>query len=350
LKWRVPSLHPALAAALALGGCESVGPVALQRDRLDYVEALAESGKRESLLNVVRLKHGDVPAFVSVSTIVGAYTVRGELEVLGGVIEALGFENDVGARALVLGADRPTVTYSPLRGGDLASYLLQPIRPAELLSVVESSTRVELALLLGVAGFHGVTNDVVPCTAAAPERSRFAQVVRLISFLQGRGGFGLMWREEAQGERRLHLVFNTPPENPRTVEAVDELKALLDLPRDRDTFAVTYGRPTRPDEIAILSRTVLQMLTLVGARPAHARTDAARAACLGAPRLIDLRFGPRPPADAYAAVPYEGRWWWIAEDDAASKAAFTFLQVLMALALTGGGDESLLLTVPTGGG
>jgi hypothetical protein len=94
-----------------------------------YVEALAESAKRETLLNVVRLKHGDVPAFLSISTIVAAYTVEAEIGVLTGALDRLEGGDTAGGRALVLGADRPTITYEPLRGGDLASYLLQPIQP-----------------------------------------------------------------------------------------------------------------------------------------------------------------------------------------------------------------------------
>jgi hypothetical protein len=40
----------------------------------------------------------------------------------------------------------------------------------------------------------------------------------------------------------------------------------------------------------------------------RARVDA------DAPRLISVRSGDPPPADAYAAVPYRGHWFWIDDD------------------------------------
>ena len=43
--------------------------------------ALAEAGKRQILLNILKLRYGDVPAFVSVSQILAGYSVQGTFSV-----------------------------------------------------------------------------------------------------------------------------------------------------------------------------------------------------------------------------------------------------------------------------
>jgi hypothetical protein len=60
-------------------GCTSVGPVMMPRDRIDYITAVAESWKEQTLLNIVRMRYGDAPTFVDVSSVVSAYAFQGQL-------------------------------------------------------------------------------------------------------------------------------------------------------------------------------------------------------------------------------------------------------------------------------
>jgi hypothetical protein len=57
---------------ILLGGCGSYGPLALDRDRLDY-----ETAKQQALLNIVRIRYGDIPAFVSIEQLVSSYQLQG---------------------------------------------------------------------------------------------------------------------------------------------------------------------------------------------------------------------------------------------------------------------------------
>ena len=51
-----------LVAAIALAGCKAIGPGSVQRDRLDYANAIGDSWKEQALLNIVKLRYFDTPA------------------------------------------------------------------------------------------------------------------------------------------------------------------------------------------------------------------------------------------------------------------------------------------------
>ena len=62
-------------ALLALAGCTHVPPARVTADRMDYGQVVAESWKRQTLLNVVRLRYADAPMFLDVASIINSYTV-----------------------------------------------------------------------------------------------------------------------------------------------------------------------------------------------------------------------------------------------------------------------------------
>jgi len=41
---------------LTLGGCASIGPGTVARDRFDYISAISDSWKSQMLLNLVKLR------------------------------------------------------------------------------------------------------------------------------------------------------------------------------------------------------------------------------------------------------------------------------------------------------
>src|SRR5512138_261156 len=112
-----------LSAFFLLGlitGCSAIGPGTIARDRFDYTETVADSWKRQMLLNIVKIRYGDAPIFLDVASIINQYQLTTDLNASFGwqypFGQGVGPSNTqrVGVDANFV--DRPTITYSPLTG------------------------------------------------------------------------------------------------------------------------------------------------------------------------------------------------------------------------------------------
>ena len=65
-----------LLTLFAATGCASMGPGSVTRDRFDYSESVGESWKTQMLLNLVKLRYGDIPVFMDVGQVVAGYSLQ----------------------------------------------------------------------------------------------------------------------------------------------------------------------------------------------------------------------------------------------------------------------------------
>jgi hypothetical protein len=98
-------------ALVAAAGCKSIGPDSVQPDRMPYSTAVADSWKEQLLLNIVKTRYGDAPAFLEVVSVVSGYSLETGVQ-LGGQFSPQSLRGDTFAAA-GMGAkftNRPTIT------------------------------------------------------------------------------------------------------------------------------------------------------------------------------------------------------------------------------------------------
>ena len=72
-------------AVLLWTGCSSFGPSTVNRDRFDYITAISDSWKRQTLLNIIKMRNADALVFLEVGQVISGYEVEGSISA-GGTI------------------------------------------------------------------------------------------------------------------------------------------------------------------------------------------------------------------------------------------------------------------------
>src|SRR5690348_1075432 len=115
----------ATGALVVCCGCKSIGPGTVPRDRFEYSGSISESWKRQTLLNIMRLRYMDPPTFVDVGQIVSGYTLETGVTLGGNISSTAAIQgNSVTAGGSARYTDRPTITYTPLTGAKFVKALM----------------------------------------------------------------------------------------------------------------------------------------------------------------------------------------------------------------------------------
>jgi hypothetical protein len=336
---------------LTLAGCASVSPGRINLDRMDYGQVIADSWKRQTLLNVVRMRYADAPVFLDVSSIINSYSVAGRAN--AGATLPNGPDRSV----FNLGAEStwsntPTVTYQPLLGERFTRSLLQPIPPSAVFQLMQGGWPVDVVLRTIVTSINGLHNDSLGIGADIG----FNQLIESMLRIQRAGALGI--RVEARKEgNAVVIVLRRGFADPGLAEDMRRVQQLLGLEDGLSEFEISYGLlPRSKREVALLSRSMLELMLELGfgidlpaAHLSEGRVTPGRRQADDAPYtpLARIRSGAEAPANTYAAVPYKDRWYWIEDTDIASKRTFTFLLILFSLAETGQGPVAPVVTVPS---
>ena len=69
--------------SFGLSSCVSIGPGTVARDRFDYIAAISDSWKSQMLLNLVKIRYGDVASFLDIYSVINQYAVEGSIRYAG---------------------------------------------------------------------------------------------------------------------------------------------------------------------------------------------------------------------------------------------------------------------------
>ncbi len=357
----MPPLKPALICALLLliTGCSSIGPKTIPRDRYDYSGSISESWKRQTLLNIVKLRYYDPPIFVDVGQIVSGYS----LETSGSLGGQLSSSGAVQGNTLAVGGaakftDRPTVTYTPLTGDKFVKALMTPLTPESVFFTIESGWPADAILFLTVKRLNGLRNQEASIAGLSKADPRFMRVLELLRKIQDADAVGMRVQQDAQKQQTTILTFRSRDISEAALSQSRELRQLLGLSPDASEFKLAFGAVASNDkELAMQTRSLLHILTLLAAQvevppehiTRHLATPGVNEVEGGADRdfsLIRIRGSKSRPAQAYVAVQYRDHWFWIDDGDLKSKRTFAFMMMLFTLTDSGGREVMPLITIP----
>ena len=352
-RFRTPWLLGAVLLA-QLAGCASIGPPSVRRDRFDYVVAISDSFKRQTLLNLVKTRYVDVPVFMDIDSVINQYAIEGEL----------GFEFAPSAsdNNLLLGTgkytDRPTITYSPLTGERYTRSLLTPVPVSGVFLLLQSGYPADGILRVCVQSINGLDNRRSGALAARDADPRFEQVLALLRELQDARAVYFQV-EPAANKYDVKVIFRASA-SPAADEKAGRLRNLLELHPTAKEFPVVFAaQPKSNSEIAVMSRGMRQIMTEYAADIDVPKSDAEQGRVTPTPaataggdaattRLIRVHTGANAPASAHVAVFYRDQWFWVDDRDLYSKTSLQFLMTLFSFTERGTtGSAAPVITVPT---
>jgi hypothetical protein len=346
------------AAALTLVGCRNLGPKSVSEDRSDYALSIAESWKRQTLMNIVKLRYLDPPVFVDVGQIVAGYSFETTLTAGASFPET----NAVGGSTATVGGaarytDRPTITYTPLTGNRFVKSLMTPLPPESVFATIQSGWPADGVLYAAVASINGLKNQETAMGGISPPDPRFLRALVLLRKLQLSGTVGMRIQADPDKQQHTLLTFRTTGVSDETLADSRELRELLGLDPEASSFKLVFGAVSSSNkELAVLPRSLLHLMQTMAsqvevprAHLADGRATPGLESIAGqedTTRLVRVLSSTSHPEYAFVAIRYRDHWFWIDDRDLKTKRTFAFMMMLFTLADTGEKDAVPLVTIP----
>jgi hypothetical protein len=227
------------------------------------------------------------------------------------------------------------------------------------MSLIQAGWRVDTLFRLTVRAVNGVGHGGVGGTFR--ENEQYYELVSLLGQIQEAGG--LSFRVEKQGDKDVAILRIGVEENQQQQQLQVRVREILGLDPTVGEYRLVFGRQaSAPDEIAMLTRSVLEMLAelaqWVDVPPEYEekgrvmpRSSIEAMKQYGFKPMISVHSSTERPHDAFVAVRYDGLWYWINKEDFSSKRTLSFMQLMFSLAeSSGGGQKEPVVTVQAGGG
>lgn len=318
-----------------LSACTSIGPGTIDRDQFNYSDSIGEAWKDQMLLNIIRLRYGDTPVFLEVSSVVNQYEMESEV----GFSVLNGSNSTQGARASGIFIDKPTISYTPLKGDAFIRGLLTPIPPETVFSLIQADWPANLVMEMTLKSINGIRNSSGGLLGSRKADPEFKQVSEALFNIQREGGIG-MRLGQLSSDRVSLITFYTP--RTEMVEAdIEVLRSLLDVELTDNELALVFGAVRQNDkEVAVLTRSMLDILLALSAQVTVPRLDVDEHRVTpnqneDEPHLMSVFSGEKQPEDAFVSVRYRDHWFWIADTDLVSKRMLTVMVLLFSLVQTG---------------
>jgi hypothetical protein len=342
-------------------GCTAMGPRTIDRDRFDYVSAISESLKRQTLLNLLKTRYQDVPVFLDIASVINQYAMERQLGLgVEGEFYNRGDPSFIGPSFSAGGRfeDRPTITYNPLMGPDFARSVMSPIPLSAILPMIQSGYPADYVLRICTQSVQGLKNRRTGPIGAREADPAFYELLRLFRELADQDAITI--RSRRINETPKMVIQFSAPADAADRDTLKTFYRLLKLdPAVKEFPVVRGGGPLDEKEIAVMSRSLLQVMIAYSSAIDVPESDIAEGRVYAVrqeraengqtlPPFIKVSNGKAEPEEAYVAVPYRDSWFWIDDRDLHSKAMFSFLVILNSFTERENGQSAApVISVPT---
>jgi hypothetical protein len=318
--------------------CSSVGPTTVPRDQFDYNSAIANASQEQLLLNLVRLRYSETPTFLKVSSVIGQYTRAANVSAGVGANTGASGDNTATLGGVVRWSDRPVISYTPIAGQEFAKDLLKPVRPFQLIEMIQAGWPAELVIRSAMVSVNGIANHVTRPSGRASADTGFYEIEALIQSLTRAQVLALRTRSDAGGKEKTLVEIDLDKASELATE-LSRFQTILGLDPAINEIEIVYGRLANENQIAVLTGSIWDIMLRIAwqfdAPPEHiekGRTaDTFTSNHEEYIQPIAVRFAKERPENAFASVFTQDYWFYIDENDRASKRVFSFLELLLTL-------------------
>jgi hypothetical protein len=256
----------------------------------------------------------------------------------------------------VLRTNRPTITYSPMTGERFTRSMMTPLPPSTIFFLVQAGYPADGVFRALVQSVNGINNRYGGAGRNLPADPEFYVLIEKLRKIQDSGNLEMRVTREANRESTLFVLGENL--DGKAEADSQQIRKMLGLHLEAREFKVVYGSiPSNDKEIALLTRSVLQMMVDLGSfvevpdahvqekRVSPTLKEQTAEASPVAP-MIRIHSGTKRPGDTFAAVSYQGYWFWIDNRDLPSKTTFSFLMFIFNLVDTGMKEGAPVVTIP----
>lgn len=349
---------------VSLSGCYSIGNYKLGKDQDEYSKTLMDANKRQTLLNIVRLRYADTLGFLDTTQLISGYQLQ-RSAFLGVASDTFPIRPNGGIAAQL--QESPTFTFQPISGDSYAQSFLHPLSPANLLPLAMGGLPIDVLMQISVQSINMMSNNRVFSKNAGDiddnvdiHSEDFFEVIHNLRLLQAAGLLGIQLQQvpEVSGKSpAVNRVFLSilSTSDPRLSAVVAKTRRALNFTKTDKTMEVVYGvgKP-RPGEIRLLTRSMLSVFGQFAYQIHVPNMEVASGSTIryaGPPgheddnNLMKVYVGQQKPDDCFVSIFYDNYYYWIAKGDFPSKVSFTITQMLFELSRTTK-SPSAIVTIP----
>ena len=223
---------------VTIAGCHTIGAGSIQRDRIDYGGAIADSWKEQTLLNIIKIRYFDTPTFLDVSSVISSYQLQGEVRLSSEVFQRAPFDTNRTFGQSGIYIDRPTISYAPLSGEKFVNSLLRPIPPQAVFAMIAAGHQADYIFQSTVRAINDVYNHSSSPSRARREDPAFAMVAAALRRIQQAGALGM--RIERKGAADESWIFFRDNAGEDVAKDVRFLRAALGVEAGQE-LRLTFG-------------------------------------------------------------------------------------------------------------